>query len=44
VVDATTTAFWNRYLRADGTAEQQIVDAVRATNGKATLQRDLGTG
>jgi dienelactone hydrolase len=44
VVDATTTAFWNRYLREDGTAEQQIVDAVKATNGKATLQRDLGTG
>lgn len=42
VVDATTTAFWNHSLKEDGAAEQQIVDAVKASNGKATLQRDLG--
>jgi dienelactone hydrolase len=41
IVDATTVAFWNRYLKDDTSAAQQIVDAVRATNGKATLQRDL---
>jgi dienelactone hydrolase len=41
IVDATTVAFWNRYLKHDLAAEQQIVDAVDATNGKATLQRDL---
>ncbi len=43
VVDTTTTAFWNRYLMGDVAAEQEIVDAVKATNGKATLQRDLGS-
>jgi dienelactone hydrolase len=44
IVDATTVAFWNRYLKHDTAAEQQIVDAVAATNGTATLQRDLGDG
>ena len=41
VVDATTTAFWNRYLRDDTAGEAEIATAVTATNGKATLQRDL---
>lgn len=41
VVDATTTAFWNRYLRDDTAAAAEIVAAVTATNGTATLQRDL---
>jgi dienelactone hydrolase len=41
VVDATTVAFWNHYLKDDVAAAQQIIDAVRATDGKATLQRNL---
>jgi dienelactone hydrolase len=41
IVDATTVAFWNRYLKGDVAGAQQIVDAVRATNGEATLKRDL---
>ncbi len=41
VVDATTVAFWDHTLKDDVDAAQRIVDAVRATDGKATLQRDL---
>jgi dienelactone hydrolase len=41
IVDATTVAFWNRYLMGDPTAAQRLVAAVNATDGKATLQRDL---
>ena len=41
VVDVTTTLFWDRYLRHDISAAPRIVAAVRATDGKATLQRDL---
>ncbi|HEY3671579.1 MAG TPA: dienelactone hydrolase family protein [Acidimicrobiia bacterium] len=41
LVDTTTALFWNRYLEHDTAAAQQIVDAVAATNGKATLRRDL---
>jgi dienelactone hydrolase len=41
IVDRTTTAFWNRYLKLQRPAATQIVDIVKATNGKATLQRDL---
>ncbi len=41
IVDTTTVLFWNRYLRGDTAAGPKIVDAVKATNGKATLQRDL---
>jgi pimeloyl-ACP methyl ester carboxylesterase len=41
VVDATTIAFWDHYLKGDAAAAQQIVDVVKATNGKATLRRDL---
>jgi dienelactone hydrolase len=40
VVDAATTAFWNRYLVGDPSGADQIVAAVAATRGKATLQRD----
>jgi len=39
LVDAATTAFWNRYLGGDTAAADQIVGAVDASNGKATLQR-----
>jgi dienelactone hydrolase len=42
IVDTTTVAFWNRYLKGDGASAQQIIEAVDATGGKATLQRDLG--
>jgi dienelactone hydrolase len=41
IVDATSVAFWNRYLEGDTAAAQQLVDAVQATGGKATLKRDL---
>ena len=43
IVDATTSAFWDRYLKGDTAAATTIVDVVRATNGKATLQRDLSS-
>jgi len=41
IVDATTTLFWNRYLRGDTAAAQELIRVVAATKGKATLQRDL---
>jgi dienelactone hydrolase len=41
VVDMTTTLFWQRYLSHDAGAAPKLVAAVKATNGKATLQRDL---
>jgi dienelactone hydrolase len=41
IVDTTTVAFWNRYLKHRRAAAQEIVDIVRATKGTATLQRDL---
>ncbi len=41
IVDTTTTAFWNRYLKHQRAAAQEIVDIVRATKGTATLRRDL---
>jgi dienelactone hydrolase len=41
IVDATTVSFWDHYLKGDAAAAQQIVDVVKATNGKATLKRDL---
>ena len=44
IVDGTTTAFWNRYLKGDTTAAWRLVGIVAATKGKATLQRDLSSG
>jgi dienelactone hydrolase len=41
IVDTTTVLFWDRYLKGDTAAAQGIVDAVRASDGKATLRRDL---
>jgi dienelactone hydrolase len=41
LVDTTTTLFWDRYLKHDTPAASQLVAAVRATNSKATLKRDL---
>jgi dienelactone hydrolase len=41
IVDATTVSFWDHYLKGDAAAAQQIVDVVKATNGKATLKREL---
>ena len=44
IVDTTTTAFWNRYLKGERPAARQIVQIVGATEGQATLQRDLSSG
>jgi dienelactone hydrolase len=44
IVDATTTAFWDRYLKGERPAARAIVAIVAATKGKATLQRDLSPG
>ncbi|MEA2403918.1 MAG: hypothetical protein QOE08_565, partial [Thermoleophilaceae bacterium] len=44
IVDGTTTAFWNRYLKGDTAAAWRLVGIVAATKGKATLQRDLSSG
>lgn len=41
LVDETTSLFWQRYLSRDASAAAKLVAAVSATNGKATLQRDL---
>jgi len=43
VVDATTTLFWERYLGHDTGAASKLVAVVKATKGKATLQRDLSS-
>jgi dienelactone hydrolase len=43
IVDATTSAFWDRSLKGDRAAATTIVDVVRATKGTATLQRDLSS-
>ncbi len=40
LVDAATTAFWNRYLRGELPGADQIVAAVEATHGQATLRRN----
>ena len=42
LVRSTTTDFWNLYLKRDRTAGRRIVATVDASNGKATLRRDLG--
>jgi dienelactone hydrolase len=42
LVYTTTTLFWDRYLKGTTAAADQIADAVRASHGRATLQRDLG--
>jgi pimeloyl-ACP methyl ester carboxylesterase len=38
IVDATTTAFWNRYLSGDVASEQTILDSVGASAGLASLR------
>ena len=40
VVGATTTAFWDRYLKGERPAALALEDAVAASGGLATLQRD----
>jgi dienelactone hydrolase len=40
VVGATTTAFWDRYLEGERSAAAALEDAVAASGGLATLQRD----
>ena len=42
LVSATTTSFWDRYLRGSERAEHQITRAVRESHHRATLRRDLG--
>jgi dienelactone hydrolase len=44
LVDGTTVAFWNRYLKGDTGAAGRLVAIVAATRGQATLQRDLSAG
>lgn len=43
LVRATTTAFWDRYLKGDVAAAGRIVREVAASGGAATLRRALGT-
>jgi poly(3-hydroxybutyrate) depolymerase len=43
IVDGTTTAFWNRYLKGDTRGASQLVGIVASSEGKATLQRDLSS-
>ena len=40
LVRAVTTAFWDRYLKGRRADAARIVDAVDASGGAATLQRD----
>jgi hypothetical protein len=42
LVEATTTAFWDRYLKGDLAAADRVVADVRDSGGLATLRRDLG--
>ncbi len=42
LVKATTTAFWDRYLKGDLAAADRVVTDVRDSGGLATLRRDLG--
>jgi len=41
IVDTATALFWDRSLKHDRSAAPKIVAAVAATNGKATLRRNL---
>lgn len=43
LVDVTTTWFWDRYLQHDVDAERKIVAAVKATDGKATIRRNVSS-
>jgi poly(3-hydroxybutyrate) depolymerase len=42
VVLATTLPFWDRYLRGKDAATDRLIDAVAASNGRATLEHDAG--
>ena len=42
LVVATTTDFWNLYLKGDAAAGDRMTAAVDAAQGAATLRRDLG--
>ncbi len=41
LVDNTTTEFWDLALRGTGTATQAIVDAIRHSDGRASLRHQL---
>jgi predicted dienelactone hydrolase len=42
IVDSTTVAFWDQYLRGDLTGGPRIVAAVQANPGKASLETAIG--
>jgi dienelactone hydrolase len=42
IVDRTTVAFWDQYLKGDPTGGPRIVAAIQANEGKAALQTALG--
>jgi len=42
IVDATTVAFWDQYLRGDATGGPRIVAEVQANAGKASLETAIG--
>jgi hypothetical protein len=44
IVDATTTFFWDRYLRGERAAAHGIVATVAAAGARASLARDLAGG
>jgi dienelactone hydrolase len=44
IVDATTTGFWDRYLKGDRWGIVRLVTAVQDSGGLATLQDDVGNG
>jgi predicted dienelactone hydrolase len=43
LVKATTTAFWDRYLKGDRAAADRMVAEVHGSRGMASLRRDLGS-
>ncbi len=41
LVYSATTSFWDRYLKHDPAATCRLIGTVRASRGRATLQRQL---
>jgi len=42
IVDSTTVAFWDQYLRGDATGGPRIVAEVQANAGRASLETAIG--
>lgn len=42
IVDATTTAFWNTYLKGEVREARVMTDAVHASDGRASIEYELG--